>query len=84
MKKYLLYIAIIGFILIAGCTGCVKNECKKMITPSETNKYTLTVIDSEGTSYKVKDIYVFNQLTIGKSNMVTYIDGNPKLLVTVY
>ena len=82
--KYITCLALIGLILVAGCTGCIKNECKKSITPVETNKYTLSIIDTDGNVYEAKDIYVFNQMTIGKSNLVTYIEGHPKLLVTVY
>jgi len=82
--KYLICIAMIGLVLVAGCTGCVKNECKKFITPIDTNKYFLSITDTDGTVYEAKDMYIFNQLTIGKQSMISYIDGSPKLLVTVY
>jgi hypothetical protein len=82
--KYLVCLVMIGLILVAGCTSCVKNECRKSITPASMNQYSLTIVDVDGVRYEAKDIYVFNQLTIGKANIVTYIEGNPKLLVTVY
>ena len=82
--KYLICMIMIGLVLVTGCTGCVKNECKKFITPIDTNKYSLSITDTDGTVYEAKDMYIFNQLTIGKQSMITYIDGSPKLLVTVY
>lgn len=86
MKKFTIacIMIVIGFILFAGCTGCVKNECKKMIKPTIMNKYTLTVIDDQGVAYTAKDEYVFNALALNESKMVTYIDGTTKLIVTVY
>jgi hypothetical protein len=85
MKKFgIVCLVIIGFVLIAGCTSCVKNECKKMITPVSVNVNGLIIVDNDGTQYQAKDIYIFNQLTVGKSNVISYIDGNPKLLVSVY
>jgi hypothetical protein len=84
MRKYLLCLIIIGFIIISGCTGCVKNECKKVITPIVINEYSLTIVDSEGVRYEARDKYVIGQLKINQSNVVTYIDGSPKLIVTVY
>jgi hypothetical protein len=82
--KYLICLVLICLVLTTGCTSCVKNECKKVITPASMNEYSLVVVDTDGVRYDAKDIYVFNQLEMGKSKMVTYIDGNPKLLVTVY
>jgi len=82
--KYLICLVLIGLVIATGCTSCVKNECKKVITPATMSEYSLIVVDTDGVRYDVKDIYVFNQLEVGKSKMVTYIDGNPKLLVTVY
>ena len=84
MKKYLICVGLIALILIAGCTSCIKNECKRTITPSNIDNHTFKVTDGDGTVYQAKDIYTINQLGIGKINLVTYIDGNPKLLVTVY
>jgi hypothetical protein len=84
MKKYLICVALIALILIAGCTSCVKNECKRVITPANIDNHTFKITDTDGTVYWAKDIYTINQLGIGRSNLVTYIDGNPKLLVTVY
>ena len=85
MKKIgIVCLVLIGLILTTGCTSCVKNECKKVITPIAISDYSLTVIDSEGVRYEARDKYVIGQLKINQSNVVTYIDGNPKLIVTVY
>ena len=84
MKKYLICVGLIALILIAGCTSCVKNECKRVITPAAIDNHTFKVTDTDGTVYMAKDVYTINQLGIGRSNLVTYIDGNTKLLVTVY
>jgi hypothetical protein len=82
--KTIICLILIGCILITGCTSCIKNECKRSITPASMNSNGLLIIDNDGTRYQAKDIYVFNQLEVGKTNIITYIDGNPKLLVTVY
>lgn len=82
--KQILYLIMIGFLIVAGCTSCVKNECKATIKPISMNEYSLTVINDDGTRYSAKDIYVFNQLKVGDTKLVTYIDGNPKMIVTVY
>lgn len=82
--KYLICLVLIGLVIATGCTSCVKNECRKSITPASLNEYSLTMVDTDGVKYEVKDIYVFRQLVIGQSNIMTYIDGSPKLLVTVY
>ena len=82
--KYLICLVLIGLVIATGCTTCVKNECRKSITPVSLNEYSLTMVDTDGVRYDVKDIYVFKQLVVGQSNIMTYIDGSPKLLVTVY
>jgi hypothetical protein len=80
-NKLLMCVIVVGFVVIAGCTNCSGNECKKLITPISNNN--LQVIDDNGGVYYLKDIYVSNKVKVNSSCLVTYIDDDPKLVFDV-